>query len=162
MAELAELVTAVQLGRVLQLGHDFRAEDVGFALAAPLILAANVQIDHFRQVGPRIGVLVAAKQLLGDRLDAHALDAAGGAREKLVNEFAIETDGFKDLGTAVAVLRGDAHLGHHLEQPLADGLDVVLFELFVGELVGEVALGQHLAQRGEGQIRIDRAGPVAG
>ena len=62
---------------VLQLGDHVGAEDVGFALAAPLILAADVEIERLRHVGARIGVLVAAERFFGDRLEADALDAAG-------------------------------------------------------------------------------------
>ena len=150
------------LRRVLQLGDHVGAEDVGFALAAPLVLAADVEIERLRHFGPRIGVLVAAQRFFGDRLDADALDAAGRAGEVLVDELAVQPDGLEDLRAAIALLRGDAHLGHHLEQALADRLDVVLFQFLVAERVGEVSVGQHLPQRAEGQVRIDRAGAVAG
>ena len=119
LAELAEFLAAVDAGRMLQLGDDVGAEDVGFALAAPLILAAHVEIERLRNFGARIGMFVAAQRFFGDRLDADALDAAGRAGEKLLNEFAVEPDRLENLCAAIAVLRGDAHLGHHLEQPLA-------------------------------------------
>ena len=47
-----------------------------------------------------------------------------------------QADGLENLRAAVALLRGDAHLRHHLEQALADGLDVVLFQLVVAVFVG--------------------------
>ena len=53
------------------------------------------------------------------------------AGEELVDELAVQADGLEDLRAAIALLRRDAHLRHHLEQALADGLDVVLLQLLV-------------------------------
>ena len=50
----------------------------------------------------------------------------------------------------------------HLEQAFADGLDEVLFQLLDRIALGEEVLRVHVAQHGEGQVRIDRAGTVAG
>ena len=46
------------------------------------------------------------------------------------DELAVQPDGFEDLRAAVALLRGDAHLGHHFQQPLADRLDDSSFRSF--------------------------------
>ncbi len=162
LAELAELLAAVDPRGVLQFGDHLGAEDMGFALAAPLILTAHVQIERFGDVGPRPGVFVPAEGLIGDSIQPHPLDAAGRPGEILVDKLARQADGFEDLGTAIALLRGDAHLRHHLEQPLADRLDVVLFQFFVAVFVAQVAAHQQLVQRGEGQVGIDRPGPIAG
>ena len=51
------------------------------------------------------------------------------AGEVLVDERLREADGLEDLRAAVRLVGGDAHLRHHLEQALADRLDVALDEL---------------------------------
>ena len=43
-----------------------------------------------------------------------------------------QADGVEDLGAAVGLVGGDAHLGHHLQHALADRLDVVLADLVGG------------------------------
>ena len=47
-AELAKLLAAVQARGMLQLGDDLRAENVRLALAAPLILSADVERQRLR------------------------------------------------------------------------------------------------------------------
>ena len=50
----------------------------------------------------------------------------GGAGEILVDEVAGQADSVEDLGAAIGLVGGDAHLGHDLQNALADRLDVVL------------------------------------
>ena len=45
--------------------------------------------------------------------------------EVAVDDFLVEADRLEDLGAAVALDGGDAHLGHHLEDALVDRLDVI-------------------------------------
>jgi len=90
------------------------------------------------------------------------LNAAGRPREILVDECSIQADRFEDLRAAVALLRRDAHLRHYLEHPLGHRLEELLLE-HLGRVIGrEVAIDLHLVNCGEGEIRIDRAGAVAG
>ena len=92
-----------------------------------------------------------------------AFDAAGSPGEIFVDEFAVQADGLEDLRAAIALLRGDAHLRHHLEQALADGLDVVLFQLLVACTCRRMnPSASNSSQRGKRQVGIDGAGPVAG
>ena len=72
---------------------------------------------------------VAQRDLLGDLVEADAAEAADGAGEVLVDQLLAEADGLEDLGAGVGRDRGDAHLGHHLEDALAGRLDVVLDRL---------------------------------
>src|SRR5690606_41555251 len=50
--------------------------------------------------------------------------AGAGAGEVAVDEVGPEANGIEDLGAAVGLVGGDAHLGHHLEDPLVDRPDV--------------------------------------
>ena len=133
LAELAKLLAAVQLRRVLQLGDHVGAENVGFALATPLVLAADVQIERLRHFVPRISVFVTPQRFLGNLRQPDALDAAGRAGEILVDESAVETDRFENLRAAVALLRRDAHFRHHFQDALHRRFDKVLLQLLVGE-----------------------------
>jgi hypothetical protein len=80
-----------------------------------------------------IGRRVAPHGFLGDLLDAHALDRRGGAGEVLVHEGGAEADRVEDLRAAIGLIGRDAHLGHDLEDALADRLDVVLLHVLGGE-----------------------------
>jgi hypothetical protein len=102
--------------------------------------------------------LVQARGFLGDLEDADALDVARRAGEVLVDERLLQADRFEDLRAAVGLVRGDAHLGHHLVESLADRLDEALVRLLVvdaGHRFGE------LRERLEREIRMDRFGAVS-
>ena len=129
------------------------------AAHAERIVAADVEhgaVD--RRVAERVAV--AAHRLLGDLVEADALDAGGGAGEIGVDEFRLQPDRVENLRAAIGLIGGDAHLGHHLEQALVDRLDVALDDFLVVELLRQLAL--HRDQRLEGEIGIDRLGAVAG
>ena len=134
LQNLLEFVAAVDLRGVLQLGDDVGIEDVGFALAAPLILAADVEIERFAALRARIGVFVAAQRFLGNLLQPDALDAAGRAGEILVDESGVQPDRFENLRAAVALLRRDAHLRHHLQHALHRRFDEVLLQLLASDI----------------------------
>ena len=113
---------------MLQLEHRVGVEQVVLAVAPPLVFAAPLEVVLAdRPRGERL--LVPAPHLLGDDVDADAADARRRAREVLVDEGALEADGFEHLRAAVALQRRDAHLGHHLEDALVERLDVVLDRL---------------------------------
>ena len=90
-----------------------------------------------------------------------ALDPAGGAGEVLVDQLLAEADGFEDLGAAVALHRGDAHLRRDLDDALVGRLDVVLLRLLGREALGEQALLLHVRERLERDVGVDRPGAVA-
>ena len=123
---LLEDVVAAGAGGVLELEHRLGVEEVVLALPAPLVLAADLELA----VGPLAGTVgvglgVAGGDLGGDLVEADAAELGGGAGEVLVDELLAEADGLEHLGAGVGGDRGDAHLGHHLEDALAGGLDVV-------------------------------------
>ena len=97
---------------------------------------------------------------VGDDVDADAADARGRPREVLVDERLVEADGFEDLRAAVALQRRDAHLGHHLQDALVERVDVVLDRLRVRH-ADEQLLPDHVVERFEREVRVDRAGAVA-
>ena len=80
----------------------------------------------------------------------------GRPGEVLVDHVLVEADRLEDLGAAVALDRGDAHLGHHLDDALADRLDVVLDRVLLVD-AGQQALAAHVVERLEGEVGIDRA-----
>ena len=122
-----EDVVAAGAGGVLQLEHRLRVEQVVLALAAPLVLAAQLELA----VGPllgtgRVGDGVAGGHLGGDLVEADATETAHGAGEVLVDEVLAEADGLEHLGAGVGRHRRDAHLRHDLQHALAGGLDVAV------------------------------------
>ena len=74
----------------------------------------------------------------------------------------IEAHRFEDLRPAVTLLRGDAHLAHHLQQPLADSLDEIAMQLVTWDLWIEHPLSLHLVERGKSEVRIYGPSTVAG
>ena len=71
-----------------------------------------------------------------------------------------EADGLEDLRAAVALQRRDAHLGHHLEDALVERLDVVQPGLLARHALDN-PLRDHVVERLEREVRVDRAGAVA-
>ncbi len=103
---------------------------------------------------------MAPHALLRDLVEADAFDAGRGAGEEGLDEIRAQSDRIENLRAAVGLIGRDAHLGHHLEQPLVDRLDVALDDFLLVELLRQLAL--HRGERLEGEIGIDRLGAVAG
>src|SRR5262249_43464163 len=83
--------------------HRLRGPRMLLAAYAELIFAADVEraaVD--RRVAK--GVAVAADRLLGDLLEADALDTGGGSGEILGHEVGLEPDGIEDLRAAVRLI----------------------------------------------------------
>ena len=106
-----------------------------------------------------VSVAVAAHRLLGDLLPARALDGGGGAGEVFLDEARMQADRVEDLRAAIGLVGRDAHLGHDLQQALADRLDVVLLDL-VG-LLRQAVLQAKLLEGLEGEIGVHRLGAIA-
>ena len=118
---------------MLELEDGLGVEQVVLALAAPLVLAADVELavgQLGRPVGPGQGV--AGGHLGGDHVEADAAEAAHRAGEVLVDQLLGQADGLEDLGAGVGGHRRDAHLGHDLQHALAARLDVVAHGLLTG------------------------------
>ena len=107
-----------------------------------------------------IGDLVAAHRFLGHLGQVDAFDRGGSAGEVLFDELARQADRVKDLRTAIGLVGADAHLGHDLEDALADGLDVVLLNRL--GIQRQFLADADFFQRFEGDIGVDRFGAVTG
>ena len=95
-------------------------------------------------------------------IEVGALDAADGTAETQVHHLVRQADDLEQLPAAVACDRRDAHLGHDLEQTLADAAPVAATELEARFMVqGRRALAQHVEQRLIGHVRIHGRGAIA-
>ena len=143
----------------LQMMDGLGRKEMGFAVVAPLVLAAGRQDGEVgRAVG--IGGAVAGENFLRDDIEADAADARGGPREVVVDDGLVETEGFEHLGAAVTLDRGDAHLGHDLD----DALGRRLHQVLTGGLVidaGEQRFPDHAIDRLERHVGINRGGAIA-
>jgi hypothetical protein len=133
----------------------------GARSAAPLVLAA----DREALVGDDRAVLrvrgaVARGVLLGDDVDPDAAELRDGAGEVLVDEGLAEADRLEGLRSRVARHGRDAHLGHDLEDALAERLDHVLDGL-LGRDVREHAAADELLAGLHREVRVDRRRAVA-
>ena len=159
LGEQFVLVRVLATHRMLQARHAFGRPGMVFATQAEGIVAAHIQhVAIDRIVAERVAVT--AHAFLGHFLDADAFHGGGGAGEILFDELARQAHRVENLRAAIGLVGGDAHLGHHLQDALADGLDVVLLD-FIG-LERQALLHADLFQRLEGQVRIDRFGAVTG
>ena len=125
---------------MLQLGDRVGRPRMLLAAHAPGVLAAGVEHVLEDRIVLVERVAVDADRLLGDVEEADALDVGGGAGEVLVDQRARETHRLEHLRAGVGHVGRDAHLGHHLLQPLADRLDVVLDRL--GAVIASVEVGK--------------------
>ena len=156
----AEDLPLLGAGRVLEAGDGRGVEEVVLALAAPLVVAAGLErAVRRRDARGRVGLEVSGQHLLGDDVEADAAQRRGRAGEVLVDELLGQAHGLEDLGAAVGGDGGDAHLGHDLEDAVAEGVDEVVdggvrVDLD-GARAGEVLDGLH------GEVRADRGGAVA-
>jgi hypothetical protein len=154
---LEDLVLAASR-RVLQLEDGLRVEQVVLTIAAPLVLSARIEIGHTG--GPAaVGAFVAQAHFLRDDVDADAADARGRVCEVLVDELLAQPDGLENLRAAITGQRGDAHLGHHLEDALVERLDVLRHRL-VARRTDQHPLPDHVVDRLERQVGVDDTGAV--
>ena len=156
---LLEHLVAAGAHRLLKLVDGLRIEQVILAVLAPLVLAAG--IEHVAVDLPvRERPLVPEQDFLGDDVDADAVDARGRPGEILVDDVLLQADGLEDLRAPIALDGRDAHLRHHLHDALHGGLEVIL----AGGLVVDARqqpLAEHVVERLEGEVGIDRAAAVA-
>ena len=158
--ELGKLLVAVVIARHdrgLQRGDHVRVVHV--VLAAVHVLEQPSLFDAFVGVpGARCEVLRIVLQVG----EVRPLDAAVGALEAQRDHLVGEADDLEQLGAAVARNRRYAHLGHHLEQPLADSAAVASpqFAPRIGLHI-QRALAHQVEQGLIGEVRIDRSRTVA-
>src|SRR5215470_13326239 len=123
------------------------------------ILATNIKgVAVDRRVTERIAM--APYRLFGDLIKADALDAGSGAGEERLDEIRPQPNRIENLCATIGLIGRDAHLGHHLVQPLVDRFDIALDDLPIFELLRQIAL--HGDEGFEGEIRVDRLRAIAG
>ena len=145
--------------RMLQGCDELGGPRMILAAGAVGIFAADIERGLVDQrIAERVGM--AARGLFRDLGKADALDAGMRAGEILRDEIRLQADGVEDLRAAIGLVGRDAHLRHHLEQALADRLDVALDDLVVVERAGQAVLQRDDGL--EGEIRVDRFRAVAG
>ncbi len=157
---LEDLVPAAP-GRVLQLEHGLRVEQVRLTLTTPLVVTAGLQPPVIEVGAPgREGPGVPGRDLGGQHLEADTAEPGGGAGEGGADDLLAEPDGLEDLRPGVGGDGGDTHLGHDLQQALAQGLDQVLRGLLGGDSVKQAA-ADHVLDGLQGEVWVDRGGAVA-
>jgi hypothetical protein len=157
---IGEDVLAPAPGRVLELEHGLRVEQVRFPFAPPLVLPAGFQ-PPVRGPRParREGPGVARGRLGGQLVEAHPGQAGRRPGEAGPDDLVADPDRLEDLGAGVGGDRGHAHLGHDLQQALAERLDEVGPGLAGGHPLENAGPGQVL-DRLDGQVGTDARGAV--
>ena len=159
VSEFLEGSRVVGAHRVLHLADGDRIQQVVFAAFAVLVLAADHEIGF--GVGERLeGVGVFHLRFASEHFKVDAFDARSRAGEVALDERLAKADRLKDLGSAIALQRADAHLGEGLKQTFFDGLNEVLFALFSGDVVGQEATALEVVDGLDSEIRVDGAGAV--
>ena len=157
---LEDLVPAAARG-VLQLEDGLRAEQVRLALAAPLVLAADLQPPvRGPHAARREGADDAAVRLGRQHVEADAAEPRGRALEAGADDLLAESGGLEDLRAGVGGDGGHAHLGHDLQHALAERLDQAGGGLVLGHALQHTAAG-HVTDRLDGQVGSHRGGAVA-
>jgi hypothetical protein len=154
---LVRRVTVPGPHRVLEQRDRLRVPHVVLAVPPPGVDAAHRQERRVRRVPARVAV----ERLDGDRRQADAADAGGGAGEVALHHGAVEADRLEDLRAVVGLDRRDPHLGDRLEQPLAERLDDVALRVVDVVDARHPARGDELAERLEHEVRVHRARAVA-
>ena len=159
LGELAIGPQIVGAGGILQLGNGFGIPLVMLAVSPPLVLAAHVQFLHPRNERVVEGRPVPLQSFLFHGVQPDSLDAGGCAGEIAIDQVIVQADGFEDLGSPVRLHRGDAHLGHYLEDAFFIGLDEVVDRVLRLGTVQLAAFGQ-ITNGFQGQVGIDAASAV--
>ena len=112
---------------MLQAEDGVGVEQVRLTFAPPLVLAAHAELA-VREPHPvrRVCRGVPGRGLRGEDVETDPTELADRAGEVAVDELLRQAEGLEDLGAAVGRHGRDAHLGHHLEDALAERLDEVL------------------------------------
>ena len=123
--------------RVLEGADGFGRPHVFLAAQPERVFAADVErVPQDRILA--VGGLVAPHGLFGDLGQADAFDHGMGLGEIFFDEGRVKPDGIEDLGAAVGLIGGDAHLRHHLEDALVHGLEVAAVHLVFVQVFGEL------------------------
>ena len=156
-------VRVAGLRRVLEQPYRVRVVKMLLAGAAPQVKAADLKGEPAGQSRLRVRPAVVVQDVARDLLKADPLDTRRGPCEVLVHQFLRQPERLEYLCALVALERRDAHLGHHFQDALLDGLCEVVLG---GRLVWEGSIFRLLmltqsCDRLERQVRIDGRSAVA-
>src|SRR5690349_8268168 len=99
------------------------------------------------------------QSFLRDNLNPSSFNAGRSPGEILVDKILLQPNGLEALGAPIALDRGNAHLRDDLDHALHSTLEVVLAGGFVID-AGEQSLPEHVVDRLEGEVGINRAAPI--
>ena len=147
-------------GGVLQLEDRLGVEEVILALPAPLVVPTHLEFAMRAFVRPvQVGQPVAGGHVGGDVVQGDPAGWAAEPGEVLVEHVLRDADRLEQLRTGVGSQRGNAHLGHHLQDALAGSLDVVVQRRLAVDTLGDAlerTSVEHVLDRLEHQVRVDR------
>ncbi len=126
-----------------------------FALLVDAVITLVAEGDGSLGRGGRERLRVTAQGLFGDLGVVDAADGRGGAGEALLDDLFGDAEGFEHLRAAVAGERGDAHLGHDLEEAGVDGGLVVDAGLLGGDGLGGLAGSGEVGDDLEREVGVD-------
>ena len=143
----------------LELMDGLRIEQMIFTFRAPLILAADFKCVAIDLAG-RESNAMPSHGLLSKHFETDTADPRRGPGEILIDDFVVQTNRLEDLRAAITLNCGDAHFGHRLDHALDGGLHIFMDSFAVID-VRQQLLPDHVFERFENEIRIDRAAAVA-
>ena len=83
--------------------------------------------------------------LLGNHVHVSALDTSAGVSEIFVHHSLVQAHGFEDLGSAIALHRGDTDLGGDFDDAFGGGFDEIIDRFLVVQ-IHQHALTDHVIQ----------------
>ena len=163
IGELLEELVVACAGGELECGDRLGVPGVVDAVLAPVELSEVLQ-RQFDMEGLLFflcvyGRLVETELVAGDGVETDAADAARVCSEVSLQQSLGQADGLEDLRTTVRTDRGDAHLGHDLEQSFLHSLDIVGFGRRIVLL--NLAFLYQVVENGVGHVRTEGGSTVA-
>ena len=145
---------------LLQLADSVRVQQMIFTTYTERVTAADRKLRiGVRQRYERIGVFHHCFPC--QHIQPHAFNSRRRSGKVLFYELAVQADGFKDLRSAIALQRGNAHLRENFEQALVDGFDVVVQSLIEGNAFRKIAANRQIFHGLNREIGVDGTGAVA-
>ncbi len=128
------------------------------ATRPPVVFTRIRQRDDIIARNTRKAQFVTPQHFFGQHLETHPLQAARSLGKTQFNDFVVQTDRFKDLGTLVRLQCRDSHLAHDLEHAFGNTFTVRSHNSrIISKCCSiELAVPACLPQRLQGEIRIDR------
>jgi hypothetical protein len=114
---------------VLEVRDPSRVVDVSLSTVSPVVLPGFRHTRGKDDFLTRPSALVEFESVHSKKIESGTLDTAGRSDKAFFNDFMVETEDLKDLGTLVRCEGRNTHLRHDLEDTVVDGVAVVVDEL---------------------------------